>query len=230
VVTAMIPEPEPKKEGSSNSKNLMYNFADSLKDKNPIMLQLVEEGKVWDSYSFIEELKSKFVCFLEGEYSYYADTNTPDVISIKYGNYEKPIYEARRDESGIIHVTELSTGEIDPDYLKISKEDANTPPRRFVEVLPEPIGGMEFMNKYLQENMTYPPEAREKKITGQVFLEFVVEKDGSISNVKVIKSVHPLLDAEAVRAIKQLPKWKPGMQNGKPVRTYFSIPVRFTIN
>jgi protein TonB len=106
----------------------------------------------------------------------------------------------------------------------------NTPPARFVEEMPEPIGGMENMYAYLQSILKYPEVARNNGIQGQVFLEFVVEKDGSISNVKVLVGVYPELDQEAIRAVKLLPKWKPGKQMGKPVRTYFSIPIRFTIS
>ena len=112
----------------------------------------------------------------------------------------------------------------------IQEEVDNTPPARFVEEMPEPIGGMENMYAYLQSILKYPEVARNNGIQGQVFLEFVVEKDGSITNVKVIASVYPDLDQEAIRAIKLLPKWKPGKQMGKAVRTYFSIPIRFTIN
>ena len=100
----------------------------------------------------------------------------------------------------------------------------------FVQEMPEPIGGMESMYKFLSETIKYPENARNEGISGQVFVEFVVEKDGSISNVKVLKSVHPDLDAEAVRAVKLMPKWKPGKQKGEPVRCFYRIPVRFSIS
>jgi len=106
----------------------------------------------------------------------------------------------------------------------------NDPPLRKVEVMPEPVGGMEAMYIFLQENLKYPQSARDKGITGQIIIEFVVEKDGSINDVKVIKGVDPELDAEAVRVVKMMPKWKPGMQDGQPVRTFYQIPIRFTIN
>jgi len=99
-----------------------------------------------------------------------------------------------------------------------------------VEVMPEPIGGMDAVYEFLKNNLKYPQEARDKGISGQVFIEFVVEKDGSISNVRSLVEVNPLLEAEAVRVVKLLPNWKPGMQMGKPVRCFYQIPVRFTIN
>ncbi|MCL2436170.1 MAG: M56 family metallopeptidase [Lentimicrobiaceae bacterium] len=106
----------------------------------------------------------------------------------------------------------------------------NDPPLRKAEVMPEPVGGMETMYKFLQGNLKYPQSARDKGITGQIIIEFVVEKDGSINDVKVIKGVDPELDAEAVRVIKMMPKWNPGMQDGQPVRTFYQIPIRFSIN
>jgi len=107
-------------------------------------------------------------------------------------------------------------------------EDA--PPMRFVEEMPEPIGGMENMYAFIYANVKYPEVARNNNISGQVFIEFVVEKDGSISGVRVLAGVYPELDQEAMRVIKMLPKWKPGKQMGKPVRCFFQIPIRFTIN
>jgi TonB family protein len=124
-------------------------------------------------------------------------------------------------------------GNVDASYTFFWAEnetEVKEAPLRFVEVMPEPVGGMDAIYKFLQENLRYPKEARDKGISGQVFIEFVVEKDGSIDNVKVLKGVDPDLDAESVRVVKLMPKWKPGKQKGEPVRTYFNIPIRFTIN
>ena len=112
----------------------------------------------------------------------------------------------------------------------VEEETEQAPPLRFVEEMPEPIGGFEAMYAFLQSNLRYPEVARNNNIQGQVFLEFVVERDGSISNVKVLVGVYPELDQEAVRVVRMLPKWKPGKQMGKTVRTFYQIPIRFTIN
>jgi len=112
----------------------------------------------------------------------------------------------------------------------VEEEVDNAPPLRFVEEMPEPIGGFEAMYAFLQSNLRYPEVARNANISGQVFIEFVVERDGSISNVRVLVGVHPELDQEAVRVVKMLPKWKPGKQMGKTVRTFYQIPIRFTIS
>ena len=112
----------------------------------------------------------------------------------------------------------------------VEEEVENAPPMRFVEEMPEYIGGAEAMYAFLQSNLKYPEVARNNNISGQVFLEFVVERDGTIGNVKVLAGVYPELDQEAIRVVKMMPKWKPGKQMGKTVRCYFNIPVRFTIN
>ena len=85
------------------------------------------------------------------------------------------------------------------------------------------------MMKYIMENMKYPEQAMKEGIQGRVAVRFIVEKDGSISDVKPILSVHPLLNKEAVRVVKSMPKWSPGKHNGKPVRVRFNLPVMFKL-
>ena len=98
-----------------------------------------------------------------------------------------------------------------------------------VEVMPQYPGGMPELMQYLAKNIKYPVQAQKKGIEGRVTVRFIVEKDGSISNVTVVRHIHPLLDKEAVRVIKAMPKWSPGMLNGKPVRVKFNIPVAFRL-
>lgn len=98
-----------------------------------------------------------------------------------------------------------------------------------VEVMPQYPGGMPELMEYLAKNIKYPVQAQKKGIEGRVTVRFIVEKDGSISNVTVVRHIHPLLDKEAVRVIKAMPKWSPGMLNGKPVRVKFNIPVAFLL-
>lgn len=99
-----------------------------------------------------------------------------------------------------------------------------------VEVMPQFPGGQIAMLKYIMENMKYPEQAMKEGIQGRVAVRFIVEKDGSISDVKPILSVHPLLNKEAVRVVESMPKWSPGKQNGKPVRVRFNLPVMFKLN
>ncbi|MGD0754373.1 MAG: TonB family protein [Bacteroidales bacterium] len=97
-----------------------------------------------------------------------------------------------------------------------------------VEVMPSfKGGGLEKFRIWVQNRTSYPQAAIDKKIRGKVYLTFIVEKDGSVSNVTVVKGVDPLLDDEAVKAISDSPKWKPGLQRGEPVRVRYSIPLDF---
>ena len=98
-----------------------------------------------------------------------------------------------------------------------------------VEVMPQYPGGQIAMLKYLMENIKYPEQAMKEGIQGRVTVRFIVEKDGSISDVKPVLSVHPLLNKEAVRVVESMPKWTPGKQNGKPVRVRFNVPVMFKL-
>ena len=99
-----------------------------------------------------------------------------------------------------------------------------------VEVMPQFPGGQIAMMKYIMENMKYPEQAMKEGIQGRVTVRFIVEKDGRVSNVRLLRSVQPLLDKEAVRVVESMPKWTPGKHNGKPVRVRFNLPVMFKLN
>ena len=95
--------------------------------------------------------------------------------------------------------------------------------------MPEYPGGMGECMKFLSKNIQYPVEAMKNDVQGRVIIQFVVKKDGSISDTKVVKSVDPLLDKEALRVINAMPKWKPGMHEGKAVNVTYTIPVSFKL-
>ena len=99
-----------------------------------------------------------------------------------------------------------------------------------VEETPEFIGGIEKLYEYLGNNINYPEQAKENGIQGKVFVQFVVWKDGSIKDVKVVKGTHKLLDKEALRVITKMPVWKPGKQRGKNVNARFTLPIKFRIS
>ena len=99
-----------------------------------------------------------------------------------------------------------------------------------VESMPEFPGGQQALFKYLSENVKYPVIAQENGIQGRVICQFVVNKDGSIVDVEVVRSGGDAsLDKEAIRVIKSMPKWKPGKQRGKPVRVKYTVPVNFKL-
>lgn len=102
-------------------------------------------------------------------------------------------------------------------------------PLDFAQIAPDFIGGQAALMKFLSENMRYPQVDIEMGNEGRVICTFVVEKDGSITDVKVVRGVSPNLDKEAVRVISEMPNWKPGFQNGKTVRVRFTLPVHFKI-
>ena len=99
----------------------------------------------------------------------------------------------------------------------------------FLEVRPSFPGGMEALMQWLHSNMIYPPAAAEMGLQGQVFVQFVVERDGSISNVEIGRSTDPIFNREAIRVVSAMPRWNPGMMGDQPVRGRFTLPVRFQL-
>ncbi len=98
-----------------------------------------------------------------------------------------------------------------------------------VEQMPEFPGGSEIMMEFLNKNLVYPKEVFNDNISGMVICSFMVDKNGSISDVSVVRGIHPLLDKEAIRVIKVMPKWNPGKQGGKAVPVKFTLPIRFSM-
>ena len=119
------------------------------------------------------------------------------------------------------------------DYkIMLQKEGANrdtNKPYDVVEKMPQFPGGTGKLFEFLSKNVKYPAEAENNDVQGRVIVTFVVEKDGEISNAKVVKSVHPTLDAEALRVVNSMPSWTPGMQNGEAVRVKYTVPVTFRL-
>ncbi|NQT76295.1 MAG: energy transducer TonB, partial [Bacteroidetes bacterium] len=98
-----------------------------------------------------------------------------------------------------------------------------------VEVMPEYPGGVNEMMKFLANNIKYPTNAKENNISGKVFVTFVIEKNGLITNVNILRGIGGGCDEEAIRVIKLMPKWKPGTQRGQAVRVQYNVPIKFTL-
>ena len=98
-----------------------------------------------------------------------------------------------------------------------------------IQVRAEFPGGMDALRAFLAENCHYPKEAQEKQQQGVVLLEFLVEEDGTISTITVLRGVCEALDEEAIRVVRAMPKWKPGENNGQPCRSYFQLPITFSL-
>lgn len=99
-----------------------------------------------------------------------------------------------------------------------------------VEIMPEFPGGSVALFSYLAKSLRYPKDAIDKKIEGRVMVQFIVNRDGSIVEAKVINKVFPSLDAEGLRVVNEMPKWTPGRQKGKPVRVRYTLPIMFSLN
>jgi protein TonB len=98
-----------------------------------------------------------------------------------------------------------------------------------VEKMPEYPGGQAALFEYLSKNVKYPADAEKKKIEGRVLVTFVVNTDGSITDIEVVRKAFPSLDAEAVRVISGMPKWIPGEQKGQKVRVKYTVPLNFRL-
>lgn len=147
------------------------------------------------------------------------------------------IIEIVEDDAEIEEVT-IASAEDQTEYIDVKavehviveaepQEDA---PFQVVEKMPEFPGGTAALMKYLKDNIQYPSVCRENNIQGRVLLSFVVNKDGSIVDIEVVRGINPYLDKEAARVISTMPRWQPGEQRGKTVRVKFSLPVNFRLN
>ncbi len=131
----------------------------------------------------------------------------------------KPNTEAPAEEN--IEVVETKT--------QVIEQEAPKEIFTVVEEQPTYPGGEEARIKFLQENMKYPEEAKELGVQGKVFVTFVVEVDGSITDVKVLRGIGSGCDDEAIRVVKSMPRWVPGKQRGVPVRVQFNLPINFKL-
>jgi TonB family protein len=127
-----------------------------------------------------------------------------------------------------------STAQVNPNDTTAKTPEApgetNDSLYKIVEKQAEFPGGMDAMFKYLAKNMQYPAEARDKQISGTVYVEFIVEKDGRITNVNARRSnAHSLLEKAAVKAVREMPNWIPAKQEGKNVRSIFILPIQFEL-
>jgi protein TonB len=129
--------------------------------------------------------------------------------------------------------TEVPTEDIEVEVKDEGPKVIETPVQAeiftVVEEQPGYPGGEEARIAFLQTNIKYPEEAKELGIQGKVFVTFVVEVDGSITDVRVLRGIGGGCDEEAIRVIKSMPKWVPGKQRGVPVRVQFNLPIKFTL-
>ena len=157
---------------------------------------------------------------------------------------DNPVYQVEGEELGNSAITKLvdkRTGQVlwftveefpyedDPEVEEEITIVDEEPIIRIPASRAEYPGGMPALREFLAANCHYPKEAQEKGRQGVVMLEFVVEKDGTISTITVLRGVCEALDEEAIRVVRAMPKWKPGENNGQPCRSYFQLPITFTL-
>ena len=100
----------------------------------------------------------------------------------------------------------------------------------YVEEMPEFPGGQGGLMKFLHQNIEYPEDARSESIEGKVIVQFIVNENGSISDITILRGIYPSCDSEVIRVLSKMPQWKPGKQNGTAVKVYFKLPVTFKLN
>ena len=156
-----------------------------------------------------------------------ADGTPADYMSLHWeidgdvARYTADNFSISTEESLLILMEGLST---------LGDKPENDSIYQIVDEMPQYPGGEKAMMEYVAKNVKYPQEAKDKEIQGRVFVSFVIEKDGSVNEVKVLRSIGGGCDEEAVRVIKDMPKWKPGKQEGKPVRVSYMMPINFKLS
>lgn len=145
---------------------------------------------------------------------------SPESMVQKYGELVK---------NGVIEIT-LKTGAtaVEKDTQSLLAQNGDVV-FNIVEEMPEFSGGEDALRQYIANHISYPDEAKMKGIAGKVYVTFVVEKDGSVGRAKVVRGVDPLLDAEALKVVKEMPAWTPGKQRGEAVAVSYTIPINFAL-
>ncbi|MCF6358816.1 MAG: energy transducer TonB [Draconibacterium sp.] len=132
-------------------------------------------------------------------------------------------FDSEFTDENVLDIEDFAFASTDDEYDKTDK------PFMFVEEMPEFPGGEKALLNYLATNVKYPVIAQENGIQGKVYITFVVDKNGSINNVSVLRGVDKSLDNESIRVISSMPKWKPGKQRGKAVKVQFTVPIVFEL-
>ncbi len=134
------------------------------------------------------------------------------------------------DEELVIEDTEsMEDTEVDFSDMDSEEDQDESPVFFIVEDMPEFPGGEGALHKYLATEVNYPVIAQENGIQGRVYVKFVINTDGSVTEVEIARGVDPSLDREALRVVRDMPKWKPGKQRGKAVRVSYTVPINFVL-
>ena len=153
----------------------------------------------------------------------------PEVVATELNIVENDAEDIH--EIGIVNAEARADEALEFTRVEVTEEVEEAEEEVFlvVEEDPEFPGGLDALSKFIADNIKYPQLAKENNITGRVFVSFVVEKDGRVGQVKILRDIGGGCGNEAVRVVKMMPKWKPGKQRGKAVRTQFNLPVNFDL-
>ena len=223
-------------------------------DKNDISIQ-IGWFEIYDDNGLPMNLSDTTIYNEDGSYVKFETTEAPDPISgeirskttvVGYNsdgtlneNFQFHLSAMEKHGDTTLYTVDPFTLSADNFNLKILTTEDNPvqvmekdPDTVFqiVDEMPQFPGGEKALTDYMANNVKYPEEAKNKNIAGRVFASFVVEKDGSVNEVKVLRGIGGGCDEEAVRVIKSMPKWKPGIQKGKPVRVSFQMPFMFKLD
>ena len=152
--------------------------------------------------------------------------NIPQIIT-EVANDEE-IVEDLKVEIDVEATVDMTVEEVVFEEVEVEEEKVEEI-FSIVEKFPEPIGGYAAFYEFLNKNLKYPREAIRDRVQGKVFVNFVIEKDGSLTNFKVVKGIGSGCDEEAIRVLGTVPHWEPGRQRGHNVRVYRTIPIHFTL-
>lgn len=186
---------------------------EKIEDNKELQEQLVKLGKEYN-------LLTRYTSFV-----------AVDSLIVNEGGEQVKIKQPSPLPEGVSEHAIGATASVSSSLNIISEEETGVSKIFMVaEKMPEFPGGQEALMEYLEKNLNYPEKLQEKGITGTVYVTFVVNKNGGIEDVRVLRSLHPLLDKEAVRVVKSMPKWKPGEQRGKKVNIQYNLPIRFSLD
>lgn len=206
-----------------------------VKGQTVTNLHFEQTGKKIEVYYGIigigdESFQVKLYCSLDGGKTWGSPLNyvTGDIgENIRSGSNKKIIWDVLKEKDQLVGKIKFKVEALHK--ITIEEEVAEADIFTVVEESPAFPGGIAARTKFLQENMIYPQIARENRIQGTVYVTFVVEINGNLTDVRVLRGIGGGCDEEAVRVIKTMHNWSPGKQRGKPVRVQFNMPIKFTL-
>lgn len=210
----------------SNGQEKTSSVEQTVETENPVEAGETVTFKLSDGTYL--SVPHPFEIHIEGQQHYLYLNDIKNDTTIMLGNHE--FYAVKNNDERNSLSVKIDGKNFEIDFAGGIMKDDSKIYAEAVEEAPEFPGGTTALFDFINKNVKYPKSARDKGIEGRVFVQFVVEKDGSLSSFTVLRGVSDELDAEAIRVLKVMPKWKPGMNDGKPVRVQFVMPFNFKLS